>query len=476
MQIKKFTVSQLHGMLDLEIEFNEDLTIIVGRNGSGKTSALNLIADILRINIKGILATNFIKAELFLIDEGRGNVSIVVSREADIPCMEVAVNNEEVGKIFLNSGIVEERWENYFTLENHKSLTLLPKQLTLGSLDKFFAKTDDGEAKKIIGDGVNLTFVRLDRTIITTDPSGVFLGEPGSSVAEQKNKKSVDRRINEPIDIIRNVTRSNFLSYKSAQERIKSQAIEQLLRLQFLENGSNTVGKSRKRPTQEKLEQQITELERKVSHSSLVQETPGLNGPVEKFFKETRRLLELSFKPRKQQTGRRTKAEEELESILLSRQWRVQKLLEIFEAEQTQTAQAYSRLKQYLDSAQKFFDDSEKDLSFHPKNFELCFRPNSSGATVISESDLRSIVELSSGEKQILIILTYFAFLANSQSIFMIDEPELSLHLKWQSNLVREIAELRPAGCQIIMATHSPEIAGPATEKCYPLVPKKINP
>ncbi|EKN5948203.1 ATP-binding protein, partial [Yersinia enterocolitica] len=38
------------------------------------------------------------------------------------------------------------------------------------------------------------------------------------------------------------------------------------------------------------------------------------------------------------------------------------------------------------------------------------------------------------------------------------DEPELSLHIAWQKNIIPAIKELNP-NAQIIAATHSPEVA-----------------
>ena len=43
--------------------------------------------------------------------------------------------------------------------------------------------------------------------------------------------------------------------------------------------------------------------------------------------------------------------------------------------------------------------------------------------------------------------------------ISITDEPELSLHIAWQRNLLSSIRKLN-SNAQIIVATHSPEIAG----------------
>ncbi|AOJ89860.1 hypothetical protein WS87_24785 [Burkholderia sp. MSMB0856] len=43
------------------------------------------------------------------------------------------------------------------------------------------------------------------------------------------------------------------------------------------------------------------------------------------------------------------------------------------------------------------------------------------------------------------------------KGIFLVDEPELSLHLRWQEKFVETMQEASP-NAQIIMATHSPAI------------------
>ncbi|WP_139139545.1 AAA family ATPase, partial [Pseudomonas sp. GTC 16473] len=67
--------------------------------------------------------------------------------------------------------------------------------------------------------------------------------------------------------------------------------------------------------------------------------------------------------------------------------------------------------------------------------------------------------QLSSGEKQIIVILGE-ALLQEGQSfIYMADEPEISLHVAWQESLAKNIKSLNPAA-QIVFATHSPDVVG----------------
>lgn len=69
------------------------------------------------------------------------------------------------------------------------------------------------------------------------------------------------------------------------------------------------------------------------------------------------------------------------------------------------------------------------------------------------------IESLSSGEKQLIILLTETLLHRNRRFIFIADEPELSLHIEWQRELLSAIRNINN-NAQIIVATHSPEIAG----------------
>lgn len=63
--------------------------------------------------------------------------------------------------------------------------------------------------------------------------------------------------------------------------------------------------------------------------------------------------------------------------------------------------------------------------------------------------------QLSSGEKQLLVILLTVLVQDNRQGVLFMDEPEVSLHVEWQQRLISLIRELNP-NVQIILTTHSP--------------------
>ncbi len=78
--------------------------------------------------------------------------------------------------------------------------------------------------------------------------------------------------------------------------------------------------------------------------------------------------------------------------------------------------------------------------------------------SIISESNDRiDIKHLSSGEKNIILIFFHFLFQMQNNTLFMIDEPELSLHIDWQEHIVKYFTEYSNNN-QILVVTHSPDI------------------
>ena len=65
--------------------------------------------------------------------------------------------------------------------------------------------------------------------------------------------------------------------------------------------------------------------------------------------------------------------------------------------------------------------------------------------------------QLSSGEKQILVILITVLVQDKRHGVLFMDEPEISLHVEWQQRLISLIRELNP-NVQIVLTTHSPAL------------------
>ena len=73
------------------------------------------------------------------------------------------------------------------------------------------------------------------------------------------------------------------------------------------------------------------------------------------------------------------------------------------------------------------------------------------------DGDTLTPYQLSSGEKQMLVILLTVLVQDNQHYTLFMDEPEISLHVEWQQRLIELIRQLNP-NVQIILTTHSPAL------------------
>ena len=76
---------------------------------------------------------------------------------------------------------------------------------------------------------------------------------------------------------------------------------------------------------------------------------------------------------------------------------------------------------------------------------------------LLQEGDILTFHELSSGEKQMLLIMLTVLLQDGQPTVLFMDEPEVSLHMEWQKQLIDIITRLNP-NVQLILTTHSPAI------------------
>ncbi len=100
----------------------------------------------------------------------------------------------------------------------------------------------------------------------------------------------------------------------------------------------------------------------------------------------------------------------------------------------------------FQDMIDQLFSDTEKKID--RKNNEIQFHQN---------GEILTPYQLSSGEKQLLVILLTVLVENNEHYALLMDEPEISLHIEWQQQLISLIRKLNP-NAQIILSTHSPAL------------------
>ncbi len=109
----------------------------------------------------------------------------------------------------------------------------------------------------------------------------------------------------------------------------------------------------------------------------------------------------------------------------------------------------YEKLKIFLDvlNNKRF---SYKKISIHPKKGFVFKNDNNKSLEV---------TELSSGEQHEIVLFYELLFKVPENSLVLIDEPEISLHVVWQKEFLTDLEEIvKIRNFDILIATHSPSI------------------
>ena len=147
-------------------------------------------------------------------------------------------------------------------------------------------------------------------------------------------------------------------------------------------------------------------------------------------------------------------------------------LVEMRIIEQTSYNDKFSEaLKIYFDDfSEKYavFEGLIKKLDLFTQiiNERLTFKEiqisRQNGFDVIDSDDKErklKLSQLSSGEKQEIVLFYDLIFNTKSELLLMIDEPEISLHISWQKKFMDDLLKVaEDNNIQIVVATHSPQI------------------
>lgn len=104
------------------------------------------------------------------------------------------------------------------------------------------------------------------------------------------------------------------------------------------------------------------------------------------------------------------------------------------------------RIEDFCNLVNSLFCETGKHIEITGNKFII----NANGVSL-------STADLSSGEKQLLLLLLRVFLLDGKESVVLIDEPENSLDISWQYNLVNLLVRLNP-DAQFFITTHSPSI------------------
>lgn len=398
MKIKKFEVV---GLFDYEkpitVNLNEDLNILSGRNGAGKTTILKLMWYLISGNFDKAAAEIKFKSAKVITDKYELSVKINYSKKdqpfetnlklSNISDLKNYEDDPNLSKIIQNNAKNFNKNYNWFLTQYIDSSFFLPtfRMIEGGFMTEKYDIKHDLLKEFYLNINQESDFSNVENSL-----------KKLSTNLTKRNHKFITSISAKEIDI--------FLVKKYA-EIMKKVNVNQKENLKFLSEKLNIL-----------LKKSDNEIEKNSNSEKLLE----LNDILHSLNSENAQLNEPIYK---------------LRSALRD-------FIPHYNIEFDQKVY-FSK----IDESESKINDLD---SLEDGDYEL--EESSS-----QDKNSLTISCLSAGEKQLLTFVAYNIFYSNT--IFFIDEPELSLHVDWQSKIFSLLKEQNPSN-QFIISTHSPFIYG----------------
>jgi predicted ATP-binding protein involved in virulence len=431
MKIKKIVVKDLFGIFNHEIPLNTDdhITIIHGPNGYGKTILLTLV-------------NAFFDSQYHKI--------------RPIPFSELAIDFDDKSNLCLKRNSSSNRGEkkkiknqNQLTIEFYKSRSK-PKSYIIGTIDRHT---------------ITLSLRRIERMIPGLERIGAetWLYIPSQEklslegVLERfgyrlpyfnpqiENEPKWLKKIKDSIEInfietqrLISVSDSSFTNeYEELPSMVPavvnySEELKEAIQSKLAEYGSLSQSLDRTFPTR------IVKRDR--SKESTVEE---LKRKLKELESKRERLISAGFLDKEKEIDLKDLQKIDEENI---------NVLSVYIEDVKDKLRVFDELTDKIDLMVKIINNRflHKKLSISKKDGFVFFT---------SDGKILSSTSLSSGEQHELVLLYELLFKVKPNSLILIDEPEISLHVVWQQQFLKDLQEItRLVGFDVLIATHSPQI------------------
>jgi predicted ATP-dependent endonuclease of OLD family len=426
--IESFKITKLWGYReDINLTFNNDVNVLIGPNGSGKTTVLTLLNSILSLDLSGLLNVNFEYAEIHLRDFKDSSVLRTVKVDAANRLLRFRLDEKEV------SIDTESITGRRFT-EHHKRFekgNTLPERLP----ERFVRRTIVPEKfYDELTSLVPIAWLPVSRRLPLT-------GDEEEWYTRTEPLESVDLRLRELLEVLSRYHSGLNTLLSERYKRFENQVLSMIL---YSKEHDKFDSISFSLPTEAEKEQLRSAFEAAKLSS-----------------KEMRSRIDDHFAAAEEVVKRAQKGENvqlDLEDIfILPLIGRTQAMVKYAGELEADRERIFASLRLYEIIVNSFLDDKSAAVD---GSGQLKIRLSSS-----LELDWHL---LSSGEKQILILLTEALLRVDNPVVYIADEPELSLHVTWQERLLESLVTLGGQQ-QIIVATHSPDIVGDFRDKVIDL-------
>ena len=451
MKIKNFKAEGVHNHFNFDIKFNNDITFLIGVNGSGKTTILKLIYALLNPSIVDLMKINFSRVSI-KCEEKKDKFEISAQKNKDGLFIRYKDQKQKPSELHITYN------DFYLLLDNRAN-----EEISENYQIRKYYREPIIEKISLIPSVIYLNIERTGKNLVELERRNLILRRNlrphyPHNINSPSSKMVRIETLFEAIMEIQEMIRRQFFEMRNKELKFSDEMKKSMnLSLFRFENDIDRVFNDDKI----KYLKNIIKSEREMLQA-LKEAYSGLSKEEVKSVKNFYSNIEQLKKSLPSRNNKKELTDEEIKLIINQQNiYQTEVFLELIHENKTKIKKLYSSIDKFKEIINFFYSDTGKTIDL-----------DSFGEVEISYSNGKKIDDLnylSSGEKHLLIIFAHLLFNKNKKerpnaNIFIIDEPELSLHLKWQHNFVTKAIEADP-NVQLIFATHSPEISGQYEDK-----------
>lgn len=389
-KIDSIFIHKMWGYKDVELKLDESINFLIGINGSGKTTIINIVSSALSIDVGQLLSLPF---NGLVISFSNGEVVGVIKNSKNNIDLTIYYENNEF------SFNIEDDEYNY-------------------SMDQ---RLD--EAKSIISKFVTIDFLPLSRT---------GRGE----LNEYNFSDSPSDPVNHKLDLIKSELVNRFSRHAKIYNRIASNFQRDIFNKLLEIPSEEDILTFHHYSNLDKEEISLREISNFISPAKDGKNNKKLDNYIEKLNGVLSNIQNKKIDISISELG------------IMFNAWRTRSLIADYENIKKKKNDIFRTQTEFFDVFKLFF----------PKDKELILS-NQNQLVMKTTSGHVNLNDLSSGEKQMIILLGQIYLSEHKPLLYVADEPEISLHVKWQDKIVDALLTINP-NAQFLLATHSPDVIG----------------